>query len=215
MNIFFETPIPVLLVALITAFVLGFFYINTGRRSLLVAMGAVAALAIVGILVERYVKTDREKIADTLDQLALAIEAHDLPENSAQAVTEAVYRLISEDAHRTRGLAAANFLLAKITSASYSNLEVDLNKLSLPPSAEVRFDAKISGEGRGRLSQVVTRYPYPLEFRIKMVYEKDRRCPEPRWLIGDRVAWRLKTLGNDADPTRFGFDTGETEMLDR
>ena len=115
----------------------------------------------------------------------------------------------SEAAERTRQVAATNLRLAKITRASYSNLRVEINKLSLPPSAEVRFDAKISGEGRPPLTDIVAHHTYPLEFVIKMVYEKDDRYDEPRWLIGDRIGWSLKTLGRNHDPGRLGFDTGE------
>lgn len=213
MDAFFENPIPVLLVGLVVGSVLGVAYLNTGRRSLLVAMGVVLVAVVAGIAIERSVKTDRERIAETLDQLASALQADGLPENSADNVIAAVMLVItqseSETAKRTRNIAETNLRLAKITRASYSNLRVEVNKLSLPPSAEVHFDAKISGEGRPPLADIVTHHTYPLEFVIKMVYEQDDRYDEPRWLIGDRIGWRLKTLGQNEDPGRLGFDTGE------
>jgi hypothetical protein len=211
MDAFFESPIPVLLAGLIVGSVLGFFYLNTQHRGLLVAMGVVLAAVVAGIALERSVKTDREQIAETLDELASALQADGLQENTAREVIGAVKLVISEEADRTRQLAETNLSLAKITEARYSNLRVEVNKLSLPPSAEVRFDARISGEGRGVLSSVVTHHAYPLEFVIKMVYEKDDRYDEPRWLIGNRIGWRIKTLGQGEDPGRFGFDTGEME----
>ena len=175
--------------------------------------GAVIAVVVAAIALERSVKTDREKIADTLDQLASALQADGLPENSADEVIAAVLMVITqadtESAERTRQVAKTNLRLAKITRASYSNLRVEVNKLSLPPSAIVRFDAKVSGEGRPPLTDVVAYHTYPLEFVIKMVYEKDNRYDEPKWLIGDRIGWQLKTLGRNDNPGRFGFDTGE------
>jgi hypothetical protein len=173
----------------------------------------VLVVVIAGIALERSVKTDREQIAETLDQLASALEADGLAENTADEVIGAVMLVItqseSESAERTRQIADTNLRLAKITRASYSNLRVEVNKLSLPPSAQVRFDAKVSGEGRPPLTEIVTHRTYPLEFVIKMVYETDDRYDEPRWLIGDRIGWRIKTLGRNDDPGRFGFDTGE------
>ncbi|MHB8900949.1 MAG: hypothetical protein ACYC6Y_19550 [Thermoguttaceae bacterium] len=209
MDIFFESPIPVLLAGLIVGSVLGFAYLNTRRRGLLVAVGVVLALVVAGIALERWKKTDREQIGETLDQLASALRALGLPDNTAPEVTRAVKLLISKQADRTRHLVEVNLALAKITEASYSNLRVEVNKLSLPPSAEVRFDARVAGEGRPPLADVVAHHVYPLEFTIKMVFEKDDRYEQPRWLIGNRIGWRLKTLGDGADPGRFGFDTGD------
>ena len=56
---------------------------------------------------------------------------------------------------------------------------------------------------------MVTHHSYPIEFVIKMVYEPHSAYDEPRWLIGDRIGWQLKTLGQNNDPGRLGFDTGE------
>lgn len=213
MDAIYESPIPALLVGLVVGSVLGVGYLNTRDRRFLIGVGVVVVVVVGAIVLERTVKTDREQIAETLDQLASALQADGLAENSADEVIAAVMRVITKDdaegSQRTRQLADTNLRLVKITSASYSNLQVEVNKLSLPPSAEVRFDAKISGEGRGLLSNAVQRYPYPIEFVVKMVYEKDDRYDEPRWLIGDRIGWQPKTLGQSGDPSRFGFDTGE------
>ncbi len=213
MDSLYESPIPVLLVGLVVGSSLGVLYLNSRHRGLLIGMGVVLTLVVAGIVLERSVKTDREQIAETLDQLTSALQADGLEENTANEVIEAVLRVVtnaeSVSAERTRGLVSTNLSLVKITRATYSNLRVEVNKLSLPPSAKVRFNAKISGEGRGLLSQVVQRYPYPLEFDIKMVYEEDDRYDGPRWLIGDRIVWELKTLGQDVDPRRYGFDRGE------
>ena len=213
MSAIYESPIPVLVLGLVVGSVLGVGYLNTRNRGFLVGVGVVIAIAIAAIALERSVKTDREQIAETLDQLASALQADGLPENTAEEVIPAVLKVIThadtESAERTRQVARTNLHLAKITRASYSNLQVEVNKLSLPPSATVRFDAKISGEGRPPLTDAVAYHTYPHEFVIKMVYEKDDRYDEPRWLIGDRIGWRLKTLGRNDDPGRFGFDTGE------
>lgn len=213
MDAIYENPIPALLVGLVVGSVLGVGYLNTRDRRFLIGVGAVIALVIGAIVLERSVKTDRELIAETLDQLASALQADGLAENSADEVIAAVMRVITKDdgesAQRTRQIAETNLRLAKITRASYSNLQVEVNKLSLPPSAEVRFDAMVSGEGRPPLTEMVGYRTYPLQFVIKMVYEKDDRYDEPRWLIGDRIGWQLNTLGQSDDPGRFGFDTGE------
>ncbi len=214
MDVFYNSPVPILLAGLIVGSALAAVYLNTRQRGLLVAGAAVLALVVAGLALERWVKTDREQIAETLDQLASALEADGLPENSAPEVVRAVNLLISEKAARTRQLAQVNLYLAKITSARYSSLEVKVNKRSIPPSAEVRFDATVSGEGRPPLTDVVNYRTYPLEFVIKMVYERDDRYDQPRWLIGNRIRWKIKTLGQGEDPGRFGFDTGEMEGPD-
>jgi hypothetical protein len=209
MDAIYENPIPALLVGLVVGSVLAVGYLNTRDRRFLIGVGAVIALVIAAIVLERSVKTDQELIAETLDQLASALQADGLAENSADEVLKAVKRLISLDAAETIQNADTNLHRAKITRARYSNLRVEINKLSLPPSAEVRFDATISGEGRPPYSQFVTHNTYPLEFFFKMVYEKDDRYDEPRWLIGDRVGWGPRTLGGNNDPAQYGFDTGE------
>ncbi|NLS91853.1 MAG: hypothetical protein GXX96_06690 [Planctomycetaceae bacterium] len=216
MDAVFGSPIPVLLVGLVVGSALGVGYLNTRRRGLLIGMGIVLVLVVGALAFERSVKTDRERIAETLDQLAAALQADGLPENSPEAVTDAVLMLITKartkSAERTRNMVAPNLKRAKITDASYSNLRVEIDKASIPPTAEVRFDAKVSGEGRPPWNDVVAYRTYPLEFAIKMVYEKDDRSDQPRWLIGDRIGWRLKTFGgHDAEPERFGFDQGEIE----
>ena len=213
MDAIYETPIPALLVGLVVGSVLGVGYLNTRDRRFLIGVGVVVVLVVGAVALERSVKTDREQIAETLDELASALQADGLAENSADEVIAAVMRVITKDdaesAQRTRQVAETNLRLAKITRASYSNLQVEVNKLSLPPSAEVRFDALISGEGRPPLTEMVGYRTYPLQFVIKMVCETDDRYDEPRWLIGDRIGWQLKTLGQSDDPGRFGFDTGE------
>ncbi len=215
MDVFFESPIPVLLVGLVVGSALGVGFLNTGRRGPLIGMGAVLFAVIAGIALERSVKTDREQIAETLDQLATALEADGLEENTANEVIDAVMLVItkaeSESADQVRQDVRKNLQLAKITRARYSNLRVEVNKLSLPPSAKVQFDAMVSGEGRPPLTDIVAHWSYPLGFDIKMVYETDDRFDGPRWLIGDRNFWWVKTLGENVDPRRLGFKTGEVE----
>lgn len=209
MDALLGSPIPILLAGLIVGSGLTVVYLNTRQRGLLIAMGVVLIVVVAGIILERSVKTDREKIAETLDQLASALEADGLEENSFENVFEAVDGMISRLAVETRKNARTNLKRAKITRVTYSNLRVEVNKHSRPPSATVRFDANVSGEGRPPYNEFVTYRTYPLEFVFKMVYDKDDRYDEPRWLIADPVGWRLKTFGQDADPERFGFDTGE------
>ena len=79
MDAIFENPIPILLFGLVVGSVLAVGYLNTRNRGFLVAVGAVIALVVAGIALERYVKTDRELIAETLDQLTSALQADGPP----------------------------------------------------------------------------------------------------------------------------------------
>ena len=199
MDVIVGNPIPVLLVGLVVGSALGVAYLNTRRRGLLVGMGVLAAVVVAALILERSVKTDRELIAETLDELAAALEAKGLAENSPELVNEAVQRLItrstSESAQRVRAMIRPNLNRAMITQAKYSSLRVEIDRESIPPIALVQFDAKVSGEGRPPWNELVTYRTYPLEFEIEMVYEKDDRYAEPKWLIGEHVYWRLKTFG--------------------
>lgn len=201
MTILFETPVPVLLVGLLTAALLAVLYLNTRQRGLLIALAAVAALTAGGVALERWVQTDREQISDLLDQLAAALRADGLEANTPELVIPAVYECISPSAERTRLLARTNLNLVEILSAKHSSLRVQVNRLTSPPTAEARFDAQVTGRGRGYLAEMVAERMYPLEFVVEMRQENGR------WLIGDDLRWQLKTFG-DAEPDRFGFDTG-------
>ncbi len=201
MTILFETPVPVLLAGLLATAVLAVLHLNTRRRELLIGMAAVVALTAGGVALERWVKTDREQISDLLDQLAAALRADGLEANTPQLVIPAVYECISPTAERTRLLAKTNLMLVEILGAKHSNLRVEVNRLTSPPTAEARFDALVTGRGRGYLADMVTERMYPIEFVVVM------RQEDGRWLIGDDLRWQLKTFG-DADPNRFGFDTG-------
>ncbi len=216
MDAIFGNPVPVLLLGLAVGSALGVGYLNTRHRGFLVAMAAVLAVVVAVLTLERSVKTDREMIAETLAQLASALQADGLPENSPDEVTDTVLRLITKartkSAQRTREMIEPNLKRAKITRATYSNLRVEIDKESSPPKATAWFDAKVSGEGRPPLNDIVTYRTYPLEFEIEMVYEKDDRYDEPRWLIGDRIFWKVKQFGGrDTEPERFGFDQGQMD----
>lgn len=175
METLLESPLPVIVLGIVVEAILGVVYVNNRRASLVAGMIGVLVVVAAGVLLERWVMTDREKIEATLDGVAAALKTNDLDQ---------VLLFIDPAADKTIGIARANMLLVTIHSAKISRLEIEINRFTSPPMAETRFIGLIDCEGSPGVSQLVSRGRYVHEFEVEMVFK------DGRWLIGDNTRFR-------------------------
>jgi hypothetical protein len=79
MTLLLEQPLAVVIVGVVVALGTGIAWTSTGRKEWLIALGAIVALTIMGLVVEQLVVTDREAIEATLREIARDVESNNLP----------------------------------------------------------------------------------------------------------------------------------------
>jgi hypothetical protein len=163
MSWLFEDSTFVLIAA--AFFAIGFFiaFLKTGRGLYLLWLGAVGLVALVLVLVERYVVTDRERIEETLFGAAEALAADDIA---------AVLDYLSPTAEPLRSEVRRRMQSLKIEEATIADLHIEFSPLELPPRAMARF--------LGVLKFEPSDVPYDRLLRrvtVKLVKEGDR------WLV--------------------------------
>jgi hypothetical protein len=175
MEMLLESPLPVIVMGIVVEAILGVVYVNNRRRGLIVAMAGVLLVVAAGVVVERWVMTDREKVAATLDGAAAALESNDL---------DRVLQFIDPEAEKTIGIARANMLLVTIHAAKVNNLQIEINRFTSPPIAETKFVGVVDCEGSPGVNQFINRERYFLRFQVELVFK------EGRWLIADNTKWQ-------------------------
>lgn len=79
MNYLFESPVPYFAAGAIGLTIAVMVYLSAGTRGSQIAIGVVVLATLAGLLVERFVETPREEVADTLQRLLDAVESNDVP----------------------------------------------------------------------------------------------------------------------------------------
>ncbi len=165
MTTILENPYPLLVLGvLVEAFLIALLY-ALQKKVLLIPIVAVLILTVGGVLLERFVVTQREEVESTIDQIAAALRAND---------TDAVLSHLSSTAHESRRRAEWALGRIQINGVNVSGLEITINSLTSPPSAKAAFSAVIKFDDRKK------EYPYrvyPSEFEI------DFRKEGNRWLV--------------------------------
>jgi hypothetical protein len=165
MVIFVESPWPILFIGIAVEAVLAFLLLQTGRGKFLIAMIGVAAFVGIGLIVEHFVMTDRKAVTQTLDAAVAAVRKNDL--NGA-------LDCISPSAQEPREKTCWVFGLVDFQEAHISDLEIKVNGLTSPPSAEVKLLAV--GRGRDRKGE----WPYQgFAQRVTLTL----RLEGGRWLV--------------------------------
>ncbi len=180
----FESPVLWIFFGIVAALVGGIVFVNTRRVNAL-ATTALLVLAVVGggLLLEHWVVTEYEAIEMMLDDLADDIEANDL---------EGVLEHVSPQATKTRGLARVNMGLVEIEHAKATDLEVDINELTTPPTARVQFTGIIRGKLKS--SSVVSEQPFLERVKFEARLEKG----EDGWCFTDELDFNPKATGATA-----------------
>jgi hypothetical protein len=148
----FEDPTLPVVLGIITAVILGFVWLQTGRRPFIYGLSAVIVLTILVIVIERVVVTDREEVDSVLRQAARAVEKNELA---------GVLRLIHPESPGMRAQAEAEFPKYKFESVSIKqNLKITLDQPGDANEAEATFNVMVIGSDRaGTMEHVrVPRY---------------------------------------------------------
>ncbi|MGA2796255.1 MAG: hypothetical protein ABSE63_01620 [Thermoguttaceae bacterium] len=139
MSLLFENPLRIIFIGIVIEAVLGIVLLRTGRGALLWAMLGVLALTLAGVVVERLVVTDKERVEMTLDGITSALEANDLTR---------VLSYIAPGAVGTRSRAAWAMGRIEVQSARIYRLEITFNRLTYPMTARAAFFGHISYRDR-------------------------------------------------------------------
>jgi hypothetical protein len=140
MSVIFEEPVLPVVLGIITAIILGFAWLQTGRKQFIYGLVAVIAMIIALVVVERMVVTDREAIDSLLRQGAKAVERNDLP---------GVLRLVHSQAPDIRAQAEAEFPKYRFERVSIkNNLKITIDQSKTPTEAEATFNVVVVGSDR-------------------------------------------------------------------
>jgi hypothetical protein len=166
--LFLESPWPILIVGLILEMALAIVLFRTGRAAVLAAMGGVALLVLVGVLIERWTVTDTKKVRQTLEAAAAGLQAND-----AKLVYPHV--VSGPDGDRARELIRWALSCAEFKELSVRNLDVKFNYHTSPPTAEATLMVWAVGKDRSGLLPGEKTQPHRLTVPL--------RKESGRWLI--------------------------------
>jgi hypothetical protein len=168
----FEDPWPAIIVGLVAELVLFVYFRRSGRVVFLAAMGGVLLLVGLFWLIERWVVTPREEVANTLYEMAAALEQNNV---------EGLMPYIATEATQIRNLARRELRNLKIEQAQVGRLEIELNLAANPPTARTSF------LGQLRFKHLREQIPYETYMdRITV----DLRKQQGRWQMTDYTRGR-------------------------
>jgi hypothetical protein len=138
---FTEDPTPILIAGGITLIVLLVFLLKTGRGAILYAMAGVALFMGLAVLIDKLVVTDRERIANVIYDAGAAAKRNDL--SAVVAFISPSVPAVQQDARRWIGQ-------AKLDEVTITNMRIDLDRSTNPPTATAVFRGFAQGQLRDR-----------------------------------------------------------------
>jgi hypothetical protein len=162
LTMFLESPLPIIILGAVVIAVLGAMLLATRRGVYLYAIGGVLVVVALGVVIERLVVTERERVAMAIDGAAAALE-----NNDAAAVRKFIARRTESDIRRRLDHYMG---LVEFEKISIHNLQIEINHHNSPPTAEARFD------GTARFSDktgTLSHGAYPGSFLVRLVREPD------------------------------------------
>jgi hypothetical protein len=134
-----EDPTMFIFLGILAEAVLAIMLYQTGRGFLLWIMLGVLFVCLTGIIGQRFIITGRKLVVRTLDGIVTALEANDV---------EKVLSYLEPEAEHSRQRARWALGRVEVQGASYRKLDVKINKLTSPPTAEVKFFGLINYRDR-------------------------------------------------------------------
>jgi hypothetical protein len=174
-----EDPTPILVFGVLAEAILAVALVRTRRGILLWVMGGVLAVVLIGLIVERLVVTERERVKAAVYGAAAAVERND-----QAGVTSFVARSASD----VLGRAIHYMNELEFSSVSLRGMEVTLNQLTSPPSAEATFFARVQFSDR---SGSFPYQAYPAQIWATLVLE------DGQWKIQSVEDNNLSPLARD------------------
>jgi len=165
MTTLLENPAPAIFAGIAIEAILGIALLKTGRGVILFVMLGVLAVVLGLVGLEWFVVTDAERVEETLDRAAAALQAGDLP---------GVLDCCHPTAARSRAEARRALDWIEFTKVRITDLKVSINRLSSPPSARAEGIVVVSGHDRHGSFEEMTR---PIRFQVEL------RQEGPRWLV--------------------------------
>jgi hypothetical protein len=161
----FEQPLIIVVLGVAIIFGLGAIWSATGRKELLYAIGAAFVLLIAGLIVERWMLTDREAIRATLHVIA-----QDVKSNNRRAVTGHIH----SSAPQLKQKAEAELPNYDFTECRVTRIHlIDVDDQAEPRSAIVEFNVIAAGTFRGPGFEVTDTVPRWV--KLHMLRENDGR----------------------------------------
>jgi hypothetical protein len=167
-----ENPMPIIFLGIIAEAVLATMLVSTRQGAFIWAMLGVLVLVFAGVALELLVVTEVERVEATLDGVADALEDNDL--------RRLLEEYVSPSAVRTRRRAMDAMQKVEITSAKVSGLDITINRLTSPPTADAQFRGVVRFEPQ--TDMIPYRY-YGANFDVKLRREGDR------WLVTDHIEY--------------------------
>jgi hypothetical protein len=179
MTVLLEDPTPIIVFGILAEAILAVILVRTRRGVLLWAMGGVLAVVLVGVIVERLVVTERKRVKATLYGIAKAVERND-----QKAVATYLARSASDILRRVVGYMGR----LEFTDVSLRRMEITINELTSPPTAEARFHATVHFNDRRGEALYNT---YPADFEVILVLE------DGQWKVQTAEDNNLSPLARD------------------
>ena len=162
-----EGPWTILFIGIAVEAILGLALMQTGRGKYFIAMIGMAVVVVIALVVERLVVTDREAVEQTLDAAVAAARKNDV---------NGVLDCISPSAKEAREYVRWIFGRFEVQEGHISDLDIKINRLKSPPTAEAKFlDV---GKGRDRNGEAF-HDSFVLRVLVKL------RLEGKRWLVTD------------------------------
>jgi ketosteroid isomerase-like protein len=160
-----EDPTLIIVLGIAIEIALGVALVRTGRGFLIWIMLGVLVVGLTGVIGQRFIVTERKRVVQTLDGVAAALKANDI---------DGVWSYLTDDAQFSRGKAREALGMIRVDDAKYSQLDVQVNELTSPWTAEVTFFGVIYFTDKNGMSPY---NQYPKRFKLIM------RKIGDRWLI--------------------------------
>ncbi|MBI3836598.1 MAG: hypothetical protein HY288_01515 [Planctomycetia bacterium] len=183
MTWFVESPWPSVMLGIGLEAILAIFLVRSGRAVVIAAMVGVLALTAGLVVLERIIVTQTEQVENTLDEIAGALESND---------ANAVLALFSSHSLRRAEVQSAMSRVRIGEAKIGGDLEIRLNQLTSPPSANAYFT--------GRVQVKRTRETIPYEHVVRK-FKVTLRQEGNRYRVFDY---------EDADPRGTGSPTRST-----
>jgi hypothetical protein len=162
----------------LVAGVVGFSLFQQNQQVRTFWITAISVLVLLGVGVSLYcfVDTDRKSVARTLNKLTIAIEKDDL---------ESVLQFVDKKAEKPRGLAQSYMSLILVPKASFANLQVNVNYLTNPPVASVKFAAFVNWMPKSGWLKNEFPTDQPIPERVELDVEM-RKTNNGDWIITNK-----------------------------